>query len=118
LNFKELSHLNCSSKYPLFLQVGIQHKPDDLNARTTNRVLVDLQKDKVCNDILRILTRYSTRNVGVCWKLVTLNLRCLVSWLFPDFGLVYMCVRDRHLVIYAVPCRIFLMFLFHLIFLL
>ncbi|XP_047147114.1 uncharacterized protein LOC124819606 [Vigna umbellata] len=27
--------------------VGIQHKPDYLNARTTNRVLVDVQKDKV-----------------------------------------------------------------------
>ncbi|BAT85593.1 hypothetical protein VIGAN_04315600 [Vigna angularis var. angularis] len=30
--------------------VGIQHKPDYLNARTTNRVLVDVQKDKLFVD--------------------------------------------------------------------
>lgn len=52
----------------MFLQVGIQHKPDDLNMKTTNLVLVNVLNDQVCNDILKI-SWYSTRNLGT----LTLN---------------------------------------------
>jgi hypothetical protein len=38
----------------MLLQVGIQHKPDDLNMKTANLVEVNVTKDQVCNDILKI----------------------------------------------------------------
>jgi hypothetical protein len=38
----------------VYLQVGIQHKPDDLNMKTANLVEVNVTKDQVCNDILKI----------------------------------------------------------------
>jgi hypothetical protein len=44
----------CLFNHPLFLQVGIQHKPDDLYMKTANLVQVDVMKNQVCNDILKI----------------------------------------------------------------
>lgn len=39
----------------MFLQVGVQNKPDDLFMKTTNLVFVNVLKDQVCNDILKLL---------------------------------------------------------------
>lgn len=38
----------------MFLQVGIQHKPDDLYIKTSNLVEVDVLENQVCNNILKI----------------------------------------------------------------
>lgn len=32
----------------MILQIGIQHKPNDLKIKTTNLVLVNVLKDQVC----------------------------------------------------------------------
>jgi hypothetical protein len=54
----------------MLLQVGIQHKPDDLNMKTANLVEVNVMKDQVCNDILKIT--WSTRKMESFGSLLTI----------------------------------------------
>lgn len=49
----------------ILLQVGIQHKPEDLMMKTTNVVYVDVLEDQVCrlSDFSKII-RFSSCTVG------------------------------------------------------